>query len=62
MLFRPFDLKLDFCHSIISACCFLHGYVRKNDVIQFHDTEYECPLESVEPVGTRGSVLEALLY
>jgi len=24
--------------------------------MQFDDTLYECPLESVEPVGTRGSV------
>jgi len=28
----------------------------KNDCIQFDDTLYECPLESVQPVGTRCSV------
>jgi len=30
--------------------------VRKNDCIQFDDTLYECPLESVQPVGIRDSV------
>jgi len=52
---RPTDVKPDFC-DIIKACCVLHNYVRKNDGIQFDDTLYECPLERVEPVGTRGSV------
>jgi hypothetical protein len=42
--------------DIIKACCVLHNYVRKNDGIQFGDTLYECPLECVRPVGTRGSV------
>ena len=52
---RPIDVKPGFC-DIIKACCVLHNYVRKNDDIQFDDTLYECPLESVDPVGTRGSV------
>ena len=52
---RPIDVKPDFC-DIIKACCVLHNYVRKNDGIQFDDTLYECPLERIEPVGTRGSV------
>jgi len=52
---RSIEVKPDFC-DIIKACCVLHNYVRKNDGIQFDDTLYECPLESVEPVGTRGSV------
>jgi len=51
---RPIDLKPDFSDNIVKACCVLHNYVRKNDGIQFDDTLYECPLESVEPVGTRG--------
>ena len=34
----------------------LHKYVTKNDGIHFGNTLYECPLESVEPVGTKGSV------
>jgi hypothetical protein len=53
---RPIDVKPEFCDCIIKACCVLHNYVRKNDGIQFDDTVYECPLESVQPVGTRGSV------
>jgi hypothetical protein len=51
----PTDVKPDFCDNIIEAGCVLHNYVRKNDGISFDDTLYECPLESVEPVGTRGS-------
>jgi hypothetical protein len=50
------DVKPDFYGSTIKACCVLHNYVRKNDGIQFNDTLYECPLESVQPVGTRGSI------
>ena len=53
---RPIDVKPDFCDITIKACCVLHNYVRKNDGIQFDDTLYEYPLESVEPVGTTGSV------
>jgi len=30
--------------------------VQQSDCIQFDDILYECPLESVQPVGTRGSV------
>jgi len=53
---RPIDVKPDFCDNSIQACCVIHNYVRKNDGIQFDDTLYEWPLESVQPVGTRGSV------
>jgi hypothetical protein len=53
---RTIDVKPDFCDNIIKACCVPHNYVRRNDGIQFADTLYECPLESVEPVGTRDSV------
>ena len=52
---RPIDVKPDFC-DIIEDCCVLHNYVKKNYSIQFDDIMYECPLESVQPVGTRGSV------
>jgi len=54
---RPINVKPDFCDNIIKACCVLHNYVGKNGGIQFGDTLYECPLESVEPVGTRGSIV-----
>jgi hypothetical protein len=53
---KPTDVKLDFCYSIIKTCCALHNYVRINDFIQFDYTFNECPLESVEPVGTSGSI------
>ena len=53
---RRIDVKPEFCDCIIKACCVLHSYVQKNDGIQFDDTLYECPLQSVQPVGTRGSV------
>ena len=56
IFYRPIDVNPDFCDNIIKACCVLHNYVRKNDGIQFDDTLYECPLECVRPVGTRGSV------
>ena len=54
IFYRPIDVKPDFC-DIIKACCFLHNYVRKNYGIRFDNTLYECPLESVQPVGTKGS-------
>jgi hypothetical protein len=52
----PIDLKSEFCYCTIKACCILHNYIRKNDGIQFDDNLHDCPLESVQPVGTRGSV------
>ena len=47
----PIAVKPDFCDNIVKICCVLQNYVRKNDGIHF-----ECPLESVELVGTGGSV------
>jgi hypothetical protein len=55
IFYRPIDVNPDFC-GIIQACRLLHNYVRKNDGIRFDDILYECPLESVRPVGTRSSV------
>jgi len=56
ILHRPIDVKPDFCGNIIKSCYVLHNYVQKNDGIQFDGTLYEGSLESVQPVGTRGSV------
>ena len=53
---RPIDANPDFCDKIIKACCVLHNYIWKKDGIQSDDTLYECPLESIEPVGTSGRV------
>ena len=55
VFYRPIYVKPDFCGNIMKACCVLHNYVWKYDGIHFDDTLYECPLESVQPVGTRGS-------
>jgi len=39
-----------------TACCILHSFVRQKDGFQFQDTLYECPLEIIKAVGTRGNV------
>jgi hypothetical protein len=57
---RAIDVRPDFCYIIVKTCCILHSFVRKKDGIQFEDTLYECPLESVQSVGTRGNVRERL--
>lgn len=33
----------------------LHSYVRRHDGICFEDTLYECPLEHIENIMTRGN-------
>lgn len=53
---RPTNVKPDLCDSINKICSVLHNYIRINDCIQFRDTFYECPLESLQPVGSMGSV------
>jgi hypothetical protein len=53
ILHRPLDVGLEFCDSIIKACCALHNYVRKNGGVNFEDTLYECPLQSLNPSNIR---------
>ena len=53
---RPLDTNTEFCDSIVKACCILHNYVRKNDGLHFEDTLYECPIESIASIGTRGNI------
>ena len=53
---RAIDLRPDFCDVIVKTCCILHSFVRQRDGFQFQDTLYECPLESIKAVGTRGNV------
>jgi hypothetical protein len=55
IFYRPIDVNPDFCDTI-KAYCVLHNYVRKNVGIQFDDTLYECTMECVRSVGTKGSV------
>ena len=53
---RAIDVRPDFCDVIVKTCCILHNFIRQRDGFQFQDTLYECPLESIKAVGTRGSV------
>ena len=53
---RAIDVRPDFCDVIVKTCCILHNFVRQRDGCQFQDTLYECPLESIKVVGTRGNV------
>jgi hypothetical protein len=34
----------------------LHNFVRKHDGICFDGTLYECPLDNINAVGTRGNI------
>jgi hypothetical protein len=52
---RAIDVCPDFCDVIIGTCCILHSFVRQRDGFQFQDTLYECPLQSITAVGTRGN-------
>lgn len=53
---RPLDTNINFSDSIVKACCILHNYVRQHDGICFEDTLYECNLENISNVGTRGNM------
>jgi hypothetical protein len=55
ILHRPLDVNLSFCNSIIAACCVLHNYVRQRDGVNFEDTLYECPLQSINSTKVRSS-------
>ena len=46
----------DFCDVTVKTCCILHNFVRQKDGFQFQGTLYECLLESITAVGTRGNV------
>jgi hypothetical protein len=54
--YRPIDVGVEFCDSIVKACCVLHNYVRQKDSIHFMDTVYECPFESIPPYGVRRNI------
>jgi hypothetical protein len=53
---RAIDVYLDFCDVIVKTCCILHNSVRHRDDLQFQNTLYECSLESIKAVGSRGNV------
>jgi hypothetical protein len=50
------DVRPDFSDVIVKTCCILHNFVHQRDGFQFHDTLYECPLDSIKAVGIRGNV------
>jgi hypothetical protein len=54
--YRPIGVGVEFCDSMVKACCVLHNYVRQKEGIHFMDTVYECPLESIPPYGVRGNI------
>jgi hypothetical protein len=56
IFYRAIDVCPDFCDVIVKTCCILHNFVRQTDGFQFQDTLYECPLDSIKAVGTRGNV------
>jgi len=53
---RAIDVRPDFRDVIVKTYCTLHSFFRQRDGFQFQDTLYECPLESIKAVGTRGNV------
>lgn len=55
---RTIDEKPEFRvrSTIIEACRILHSYALKIDGIQCNVTWYGYPLDSVQALGTRGSV------
>ena len=50
------DVCPDFCDVTVKTRCTLHNFVRQRDGLQVQDTLYECPLESVQAVGSRDNV------
>jgi hypothetical protein len=38
IFYRPIDVGVEFCDSMVKACCVLHNYVRHKDGIHFMDT------------------------
>jgi hypothetical protein len=54
--YRAIDVRPVFCDVIVKNCCALHNFVRQKEGFQFQDTLFECPLDSVEAVSTRGNV------
>jgi hypothetical protein len=56
IFYRPIGVGVEFCDSMVKACCVLHNYVCQKDGIHFMDTVYEYPLESISPYGVRGNI------
>jgi len=53
---RATEVCPDFCDDIVKTCSMLHNFVCQRDGFQFQDTLYECPVEGIKAVGTRGNV------
>jgi len=50
------DFYPDLCDVIVKTCSILRNFVCQRDGFLSQDTSYECPLDSIETVGTRGNV------
>ena len=50
------DVCPDFCDVTVKTCCILHNFDCQRDSFQFQGTLYECPLESIKAVDSRGNV------
>jgi hypothetical protein len=55
------DVRPDFCDVTVKTRCTVHNFVRQRDGFQFQDTLYECPLESVQAVGSRGNLTRMVM-
>ena len=53
---RAIDVRPDFCDVIDKTGRILHNFVRQRDRFHFQDNLYECPLEGIKAVDTRGNV------
>jgi hypothetical protein len=54
--YHPIGVGVEFCDSMVKACCVLHNYARQKYGIHFMDTVHECPLESISSYGVRGNI------
>jgi hypothetical protein len=49
----------NFFRNILVKTCVLHNFFRIEDGIQFEDTLYECPIESVQSTVPKGNIIGA---
>ena len=52
---RALDVQTDFCDEIVKTCCVLHNIVRESEDLNYEDAMYGSGMQSVPPIGTRGT-------